>query len=61
MYLLTKKIRSENNLNQDAFDFLIKSNYSKESLCDFVCEIDENSEVFKEIEKALLIQIGMAD
>jgi mRNA-degrading endonuclease toxin of MazEF toxin-antitoxin module len=36
-------------------------NYSKESLCDFICEIDENSEVFKEIEKALLIQIGMAD
>ena len=36
-------------------------NYSKESLCDFICEIDENSEVIKEIEKALLIQIGMAD
>ena len=36
-------------------------NYSKESLCDFICEIDENSEVFKQIEKALLIQIGMAD
>ncbi len=35
-------------------------NYSKESLCDFICEIDENSEVMKQIEKALLIQVGMA-
>ena len=35
-------------------------NYSKDSLCDFICEIDENSEVFKQIEKALLIQVGMA-
>ncbi len=32
MYLLTKKIGSENNLIEDVFDFLIKSNYSKESL-----------------------------
>lgn len=36
-------------------------NYSKESLCDFICEIDENSDVFKKIEKALLIQIGIAE
>ena len=35
-------------------------NYSKESLSDFICEIDENSEVMKQIEKALLIQVGMA-
>lgn len=35
-------------------------NYSKESLRDLVCEIDVNSEVMKQIERALLIQIGMA-
>lgn len=35
-------------------------NYSKESLCNLVCELDEDSEEMKKIERALLIQMGMA-